>query len=285
MINYEKAGCKILTKVLNKTWGYILFSVAKLLDIILGSIAKGISFIVGKMKKIKDYIFSSILSRIGFFIFLPLLIRLITFSLRFVLLMPWLFVPILVLILLPLLGTFFRYWHYVLCEYLYDKSSDFINGTSKGQLFENYGKEFYRKQAAEEEAERKRKFAEEEAAREARRKQQEAQWSRVFEEFFRNFAGGTYTNYGGPGSRGQAGGTYNPTFDFRRKYHESCDALGLPYDADEEQVKLSYRKLAKQYHPDLNKSPDATTKFQEISNAYEFLSKENMDRYQRLSRM
>lgn len=61
--------------------------------------------------------------------------------------------------------------------------------------------------------------------------------------------------------------------------------LGIPYGTDEYQVKLAYRKKAKEYHPDINKSANATQKFQEISSAYEFLSQENIDRYKRLNNM
>ena len=41
----------------------------------------------------------------------------------------------------------------------------------------------------------------------------------------------------------------------------------------------AYRKLAKKYHPDLNKEPGAKEKFQEINDAYEFLSEENIKKY------
>ncbi len=58
--------------------------------------------------------------------------------------------------------------------------------------------------------------------------------------------------------------------------------MGLPYDTDKYQVKLAYRKKAKEYHPDINKSPDATAKFQKINEAYEFLSDDNIERYKQM---
>ncbi|MEK6984451.1 MAG: molecular chaperone DnaJ [Nanoarchaeota archaeon] len=43
--------------------------------------------------------------------------------------------------------------------------------------------------------------------------------------------------------------------------------LGVGKNATKEEVKAAYKKLAKQYHPDLNKSPDAAEKFKEINEA------------------
>src|SRR4030042_2057902 len=43
--------------------------------------------------------------------------------------------------------------------------------------------------------------------------------------------------------------------------------LGVSKNASKEEIKKAYKKLAKQYHPDLNKSSDATEKFKEINEA------------------
>ncbi len=59
----------------------------------------------------------------------------------------------------------------------------------------------------------------------------------------------------------------------KRDYYE---VLGVSRDADEETIKKAYKKLAKQYHPDLN--PDSKTaeeKFKEINEAYSVLSDPN----------
>ncbi len=273
-----------MKKFFSKIWGYILFGVAKFLDFTLGNMAKGITFLVNKIKKLFGSLLSSCSSTIFMFFIFSFLLRFIAPFLR-LLLRPWIVMIFFAVVVVLFLGSFFEYWHYVLSGYLYDKSEDFIKGTSKSRVFSSYGQEYYRQKEAKKEAERQKKYAEEQAQREERRKQQEEYWGKIFEEFFRGFTGGTYTNYGGTGRSGQSGGSYNPTFDFRKKYRESCDALGLSYDTTEEEVKTSYRNLAKKYHPDLNNSPGATTKFQEISNAYDFLSKENIERYQRLNRM
>ncbi len=55
----------------------------------------------------------------------------------------------------------------------------------------------------------------------------------------------------------------------KRDYYE---VLGVPRDADENTIKGAYRKLARQYHPDVNKSEDAEDRFKEINEAYEVLS-------------
>ncbi|CAK9214706.1 unnamed protein product [Sphagnum troendelagicum] len=49
-------------------------------------------------------------------------------------------------------------------------------------------------------------------------------------------------------------------------------ALGVSKSASKQEIKSAYRKLARKYHPDVNKQPGAEQKFKEISTAYEILS-------------
>lgn len=57
----------------------------------------------------------------------------------------------------------------------------------------------------------------------------------------------------------------------KRDYYE---VLGVSKDASKEEIKKAYRKLSKQFHPDINKEADASEKFQEVKEAYEVLSDE-----------
>jgi molecular chaperone DnaJ len=55
----------------------------------------------------------------------------------------------------------------------------------------------------------------------------------------------------------------------KRDYYE---VLGVPRNAGSEELKASFRRLARQYHPDVNKSPNAEESFKEINEAYAVLS-------------
>ncbi|GET37858.1 MULTISPECIES: molecular chaperone DnaJ [Microseira] len=60
------------------------------------------------------------------------------------------------------------------------------------------------------------------------------------------------------------------------------DILGVNRSADKEEIKRAYRRLARKYHPDVNKEPGAEERFKEINRAYEVLSEpETRARYDR----
>ena len=56
------------------------------------------------------------------------------------------------------------------------------------------------------------------------------------------------------------------------KYLDYYAVLGVPRDASAEAIKKAFRKLARQYHPDVNKSAGAEARFKEINEANEVLS-------------
>jgi len=65
----------------------------------------------------------------------------------------------------------------------------------------------------------------------------------------------------------------------QRDYYE---VLGVSRGATADQIRSGYRKLARQFHPDVNKAPDAAKKFAEVQEAYDVLSdKEKREAYDR----
>ena len=56
------------------------------------------------------------------------------------------------------------------------------------------------------------------------------------------------------------------------------DTLDISQDASAEEIKKAYRRLARKYHPDINKDAGAEEKFKEINAAYEILSDEQKRR-------
>jgi curved DNA-binding protein len=55
------------------------------------------------------------------------------------------------------------------------------------------------------------------------------------------------------------------------QFKDYYQIMGIQRDATQDEIKRAYRKLARKYHPDVSKEPDAEEKFKEIGEAYEVL--------------
>lgn len=67
------------------------------------------------------------------------------------------------------------------------------------------------------------------------------------------------------------------------QYKDYYEILGVKRGATEAEIKSAYRKLARKFHPDVNKTKDAEQKFKDINEAYEVLSdKSKRQRYDSL---
>lgn len=252
--------------IINNLLGKIIYFIAKSISVVLDSIIRLIVTIVIFIKSVSKGLLV-LLSMGGclFFIFFA------TWGLR-ILLDPVGLLIVMFFIVFPVLASIFisklKYFKYVVTEYLFNLSNYVTDKNKYTYKSINDYKTAYRK-------------AEEEKIREEQRRQyeQQRQWQ---EQFFKQhwYQQGSQGNYGG--YEGQRGYNFNPNADFKSKYEKSCDILGIPYNSEKSQIKLAYRKKAKENHPDLNKDPGATRRFQEITDAYEFLSDENIARYRNL---
>ncbi|BAN68300.1 DnaJ C-terminal domain-containing protein [endosymbiont of unidentified scaly snail isolate Monju] len=55
------------------------------------------------------------------------------------------------------------------------------------------------------------------------------------------------------------------------EFKDYYEIMGVSRDATQDEIKRAYRKLARKYHPDVSKEPDAEQRFKEIGEAYEVL--------------
>lgn len=275
---------------MNKVAGYFYKGVGTVIDYFLKALIAIFTLLVNIFSSIKQ-VFGIFFSAAGclilLLIFNPIVLYVIIRS-------PIFWIAMLSLIV-PFIGTiavsYLKYIHYMATEYFYDKADYYILGrTASYKRMEDYGNK-YRENLEKERIKRE----------EERRKRQEEEFRRNFENFgggsgwstwtfdsFEDFFeqaqnGGYYNNgYGGQGYNSQQGQSYQPSNSFKDQYEAACDTLGVSYTADKYEIKLNYRKMAKLYHPDLNKEPDAAEKFKKINNAYEFLSDDNIVRYKNL---
>lgn len=69
------------------------------------------------------------------------------------------------------------------------------------------------------------------------------------------------------------------------RFQDYYEILEVPREASQDDIKKSYRKLARKYHPDMNKGADSEERFKKVAEAYEVLGDpENRKKYDRLGR-
>ncbi len=250
-------------------------------------ITTGLIFVLELIVNLIDNI-KKVFAMFGFLIIFAILnpyIMILFLSNRYVLIL------MLVLFVVPMLGkgliSYLKYLQFMVTEFFYDRADYHILGKkSQYTSMGDYGRKYT--QDRQREAQEAQRRAEEASRRRAYQQQQ--QWEEVFRQFYeqQSRGGGYYrdTRGQGPGYGPYGGGTtyVDPTNSFINKYEESLKVLGLPITTDKYEIKLAYRKMAKKYHPDVNKSPDATAMFQKVNDANEFLSDANIERYKSLKR-
>ncbi len=250
---------------MGKFFGKVLHMLATGIGHIFNFLINVINVIVMTFEGIRQLLLFVLLIGCSTFFFVPI----------FALALPreWWYV-IFSIIIIPILGPKFvsllRYGNYTITEWMYDRADSLITGKKVGyDSFSDYSNKY--KFNMENEKRRR----EEEAAR-----AYQEEMNKRFEEMFRGFSGSYY----------QTGNSYNDynnqntysnvnNVGFKEKYEKSLAVLGLDTSADIYQVKLNYRKLAKKYHPDINKDPNATEMFTKVNDAYEFLSEDNIKKY------
>ncbi|OLS03661.1 J domain-containing protein [Tissierella creatinophila] len=257
---------------MNKFFGEIIYYFAKLLEILFDGVIAITEVIVNLVKGLAKG-FLALISMGG-----CLIIFLLAGPLGLFILFNPIFILIVVSTIIIIVGgtkliSYLKYRKYMVTEFLFDSAEYYRKGREKTfKSFDEYGTKY--------------KNMEEEKRRKEWKKKQEDQ-QREWEERFRQWneyqrQGGGF-NQGGYNQGGYGGGNYqNPSIEFKKKYEESIKLLGLSNDADTYQIKLAYRKKAKEYHPDINKAENATAMFQKINEAYEFLNESNIERYETL---
>lgn len=276
MYNYckiEKIG-ELFMNFIKKIFGKIvlLFSliISKILDFLIFITSITVNLISGVFELVLPVL---LLGGCGIFFFFPF-ISLIFFSPLFILLF-------FSFIIAPIIGrkivSLLKYGQYVIVEYLNDYGNYLIGLKNNREYtsFKGYSDKYkiMREEAQKQERENAYRQQKEQFEEKFR------QWSEYFNQRYGSYSENEQGYYG------NNQGYYrseNLESEFKTEYEKNCDLLEVSYNADKYEIKLAYRKMAKKYHPDINKVHDATEKFQKINQAFEFLNEDNIERYKRI---
>ncbi len=257
-------------KIINKSLGKILYIITKVLegifDITIRLLETVILLTTGVSKGL--FLILSMGGCLFFIIFaIPLGIRILTdrYALGI----------ILFLLFFPILGGKFlnrlKKQKFLFTSFLFNLSNHLIApGEYSYKSFGAY-KQSYEQAEENYRKEQERRYYEQQ-------QQKQRAWNEQFNQWQSHGAGGSRYQYQrGSGSQWSRQGGSNHTFggaqgNYQQKYKASLDLLEVSEGVDDKQLKTAYRRKAKKYHPDINKDPNATQKFQEINDAYNFLS-------------